>query len=305
MNSPSFFASRPSAVLRVTGADAFTFLQGQFTQDLRPENSPRAAYGLWLNQKGKVVADSFALQLGPEWLLVSGSSPVIALRERLEAFIIADDVELSDVTEDWEIGSFWGPDTSEWLRSEGVTLPAEGEWSRLGDGYFFRGRRCLAEHWQWLRPVNSDAAGSFSGLERVRRVEATAFERARIEAGVPMVPADVGPNDLPNEGGLEDEALSYSKGCYLGQEVMARLHHQGQIRRKLVRVRGVERVSGRPALFSAEGKRVGELRSTAVDNDGQGFVGLAMVTLLGLDRTQPLLVEGATAPTISLVEGSE
>ena len=114
--------------------------------------------------------------------------------------------------------------------------------------------------------------------------------------GIPAVPADVGPGDLPNEGGLDVGAVSYTQGCYLGQEVMARLKSMGQVRRRLLRVAGeASEVPPLPAqLFTGE-RKIGELRSAVPDGAG-GFVGLAMLSLLHLPLDGGLaLAPGGTA----------
>lgn len=119
-------------------------------------------------------------------------------------------------------------------------------------------------------------------------------ERERILAGVASVPVDIGPEDLPNEGGLDLTAISYTKGCYLGQEVMARLKNLGQVRRKLHRVRGRGAVPAPRAPLHQGGRRVGELRSVAPE--AGGFVGFALLSLVNLDPRAPLsLGEGGPA----------
>ncbi len=75
------------------------------------------------------------------------------------------------------------------------------------------------------------------------------MELMRIQADIAAVPRDIGPDDLPNEGGLEKIAISYTKGCYLGQEVMARLKSMGQVRRQLLRVTGTGAPPAVPAAF--------------------------------------------------------
>jgi folate-binding protein YgfZ len=98
-----------------------------------------------------------------------------------------------------------------------------------------------------------------------------------VTAGLPEIPAELGPGDLPNEGGLEHEAISFTKGCYLGQEVMARLHNLGQVRRRLFVVEALApagELTRGTVLFAGE-KRVGELRSLLADESPA--LGLAMV----------------------------
>src|SRR5882672_6295726 len=94
---------RPAAWLRVSGADAAGFLQGQFTNDLNNLAGGEAAYGLWLNAKGKVLADSFVGHdaVASEFWVGSYFSESTVIRERLEAYVIADDVVIEDVTKEW------------------------------------------------------------------------------------------------------------------------------------------------------------------------------------------------------------
>src|SRR5690606_4378085 len=88
-------------------------------------------------------------------------------------------------------------------------------------GLVFRGRRSIEENWEVVYPIapgESDIAGVVTN--GLRALDAEEMERTRIGAGIPAVPRDIGMGELPNEGGLEATAISYTKGCYLGQEVM-------------------------------------------------------------------------------------
>ncbi len=280
-----FFDYSPAACLRVTGDDALSFLQGQFTQELRPDRAPPVSYGLWLNQKGRVLADSFALRVSEhEVWLISLGSPAAVLRERLESYVIADDVTIEDVTDRWSGRAHFGPEAGEWLRERiDGPLPPAGEWVRVGEDFVFRGRRGVDEAWEWLSPEPLPVRPS--GLVALSEEN---VEYLRIAAGIPAVPRDVGPGDLPNEAGLDADAISYTKGCYLGQEVMARLKSMGRVRRRLLRVSatGTPSPALPAALFQGE-RKVGELRSLA-PRPGGGAVGLALCSLLALDVARPL-----------------
>jgi folate-binding protein YgfZ len=124
------------------------------------------------------------------------------------------------------------------------------------------------------------------------------MEFARISAGIPVVPAEVGPGDLPNEGGLEDAAISYTKGCYLGQEVMARLKNLGQVRRRLRVVRGRGPAPAPLAALYQGEKKIGEIRSVATRADE--FVAMAMVSLINLTPTAGLSLEPAGPAVMTL-----
>ena len=253
---------KPAAWLRVTGSDALPFLQGQFTNDLRGLSGSGAVYGLWLNHKGRVLADSFVLRGGTaeEFWIGSYFSEAGVIRERLEAYVIADDVVVEDVTAEWV----------------GVTLFPGGR-TGWAEGLSFPGRRASEPCVEWVLPVK-EAEEHVHRLEGAAQLSVEEMERRRIEAAIPAVPRDIGPGELPNEGGLETTAISYNKGCYLGQEVMARLKSMGQVRRRLVRVRGSGDVPAVPTdMFQGE-RKVGELRSAV--RSGEGFIGLALVSLL-------------------------
>jgi folate-binding protein YgfZ len=280
---------RPGTLIRVTGEDAFGFLQGQFTNELRqPPGS--ATYGLWLNQKGKILADSHVLRVSEqELLLFSAVSPAAVIRQRLEEYIVADDVTLADetaVTRGLLLGGAGSRAVIEQVLGE---APGSGRFLRSGEILAFTGRRLSGENFELIGPEKA--------LTEIRQrilaqgataTSAVEIEFARITAGIPAVPADLGPGDLPGEGGLEDSALSYTKGCYLGQEVMARLKNLGQVRRRLhvLRGRGPAPAS-LAALYQGE-KKVGEVRSVAPH--GEEFVALAMLSLINFNPEAGLSV---------------
>ncbi|MEJ1973564.1 MAG: folate-binding protein [Lacunisphaera sp.] len=261
-----------SAVLRVRGPDANTYLQGQFTQDLRLA-AGESAYGLWLDQKGKVQADSQVLkQAENEYLIACFSCKAADLRSRLERYLIADEVELEDLTESWTGVLLWGEGAASIVPPAGaIALPSR----RAGPGSR-----------QWLVPAGSTAAIRSTLGDGAVAADRAAAELARLRAAIPAVPVDIGPRDLPNEGGLDDGAISCTKGCYLGQEVMARLKNLGQVRRRLHVVRGVGPVpAAGTALYQGE-RKVGETRSAAADGDG--FLAMAMLSLVNLDAAAGL-----------------
>jgi tRNA-modifying protein YgfZ len=146
----------------------------------------------------------------------------------------------------------------------------------------FRGRRMRSGSLEWIFPVENHAQVHAALLDQgLTEISALEIERLRITDRVPAVPQDIGPGELPNEGGLELAAISYNKGCYLGQEVMARLKSMGQVRRRLLRVRGnAQNFPALPAPLFLGDRRVGELRSAVFDPTG--MVGLALLSLLHL-----------------------
>jgi len=277
------FRWRPACCLRASGTDATAFLQGQFTNDLRA--AAGAVYGLWLNVKGKVIGDSFVVPKGDAYRLISYESPAEQIRARLDAYIIADDVTLEDETAQWGAVTLIGP---------GIGDEADSWMHSLG-GHAFAGRRLAEPHVECVFP-----------LSRMKEVEpilasgsavtAAEIERRRIAAALPAIPRDIGPTDLPNEAGLESVAISYTKGCYLGQEVMARLKNLGQVRRKLVPVKSTDAMLPTlPAPLYLEQRPVGELRS-AIGTE-EGVSGLALLSLVHVRGPASLALSPGGATT--------
>lgn len=285
--SSAFHRWQPAAWLRITGSDAAIFLQGQLTNELRGLAAGHAVYGLWLTVKGKVLADSFVLRGREEDEFWAGSyfSPAATIRERLEAFVIADDVTVEDRTADWRA----------------VSVLGEVQGAVAGEAFMFPGRRTREKNMEIVFPVSASeqAGGAWAGLPEIGAEE---MARRRVAAGIPAVPAEVGPGDLPNEAGLDAEAVSYTKGCYLGQEVMARLKAMGQVRRRLLRVRGARPAPpALPAPLFVAGRQAGELRSAVPDGAG-GFMGFAMLSLLQVTGPAVALAWADGTPAGSLVD---
>lgn len=287
ITSSRIFWSRPAAWLKVTGSDAPAFLQGQFTNDLRRLPAGPAVYGLWLDHKGHVQADSFVGSARPgEYWIASYFSPGEVLRSRLERYIIADDVVIEDVSADMKLVTLFDRDRAERARSEDSEL------------VMFSGRRARDESWEIAFPASAESAlrARFAELDELSPSE---MEQLRIAAAIPAVPADIGPGELPNEGGLDEVGVAYAKGCYVGQEVMARLKNLGQVRRRLFRVEGSLPVPHVPAPLHQGGRKLGELRSAIADGDG--FNGLALLSTLPLQRGMPLAISPGGSE-ITLVE---
>jgi folate-binding protein YgfZ len=286
--------------LKVTGEDAASFLQGQFTNELR-QPAGGAVYGLWLNQKGKIVADSHVLKVAEhEFLVTSDTSPVATISPRLESYIIADDVGLADETEATHGLALWGQGCGEGIKQVLGNIPAAGRFFQAGQFFVFPGRWVRGENYEIIGPAENIRAllARFVGAG-AREAAAGAAEWARISAGIPAIPADLGPGDLPNEGGLDDVAISYTKGCYLGQEVMARLKNMGRVRRQLQVVQGTG-VPPQPldALYQGD-RKIGEIRSVAVGQNE--FRAMAMLSLFNLDAAAGLSLAPAAAPGLKII----
>jgi folate-binding protein YgfZ len=276
---------RPAAAVRACGEDAFSFMQSQATQDLRLATRNAAVYTLWLDHRGKVVGDSFVFRESEEaLLLVSLFTPVAILLAHWQKHIVADEVELEDVTEQW-FGLACNDAAVTAFAADGVNSSE----LKLAPG--------AREKCPWSE-VFVPCESTFNAICEAllvggsELVDASTMEMRRIVAGCVRVPVDIGAQDLPAEGGLVAPAVSFNKGCFLGQEVVARMHHVGRPRRGLFRLRGSGALPpmGAELMAADSAKAVGELRS-GVSLEGGAWAGLALCVLRRMEDVSEIKIQ--------------
>ena len=269
--SKSFYQFAPAAHLLVTDEDAADFLQSQFTNELRPFDLGQATYGLWLDVKGKVIADSVVICEGAEQFRVISECCVGELiATHMERHIIADDVEIEHGQSTY---GFELPARA--VEALGLAYPESGRFLLIEGGILYSVQDST---YNMLIYTESVAKLVSEKLTDLGFIEFSASERglARIDRGRPLVPDEIGAADMPGEGGLDRDAISFTKGCYLGQEVVARMHNVGKAQRGLFVVRGEGAIPELPlALTNSDSKQVGELR-TAYQN-GETWQGVAIL----------------------------
>lgn len=269
--SKNFYPYSLAADLRVSGEDAADFLQSQFTNELRPFEEGQATYGLWLDVKGKVIADSVVLCEGAEqFRVISERCPGGKIAAHMERHIIADDVAI----EQGEAG-FGFELSAAGVGALGLETSRRGSFLGVEGGILYSTQNSL-----YHVVIDSESAAELvhEKLIELGFMQLSVSERglARIDRGVPSVPEEIGAADMPGEGGLERDAISFTKGCYLGQEVVARLHNVGKPQRGLFVVRGEGALPKTPnALYNRDSKQVGELRTAFVD--GETWRGVAIL----------------------------
>jgi folate-binding protein YgfZ len=282
---------KPGGVVRATGEDAQDYLQSQLSVNLSILREGEIRFGLRLNTKGKVLAGAYVLKISEEeLLLVSRKSKASFLVDLLEENVVADEVEFIDETGQWNFHSTWGDQTSLVLERYGLALPESGKFVCADSGYAFPDSRLPGNTVSLLlrEEFDHDNITLPSGLQLAPRND---LELARSRTGLVSIPDEIGPNDLPQEGGLAEGAVDFDKGCFLGQEVMARLHAMGKARRQAIAVRwsGPDSISTPVDLYAGE-KKVGELRSLVMENN-EG-IGIALIHESGI----PFLKNEGLAP---------
>jgi folate-binding protein YgfZ len=268
-----FVDRTPRGKLEVTGAEAAEFLQGQLTNDVEALAPGAGCYAALLDRKGHMQADLRVLRPAPErfWL---DTEPVAteAVSRHLGMYRVGRDVEVADVGRDWAILSVIGPAAAE-ATGVGAVPPEHSQLPPGDDGRIAVG---TAEGVDLLVPA--------AAAERVRdalsragapEVSEEAAEILRVEAGRPRFGNEMTGETIPQEAGITERAVSFTKGCYIGQETVARLHYKGKPNRHL---RGL-RLSA-PAA-SGDSIRLGDRElgrvGTAVLSPAHGPIALAIV----------------------------
>ena len=216
MQHPAFLDLSARAKLRVSGADRFRFLNGQITNDLRKASETIAIEACVLNAKGKLNAHIFIAALGESFLVDAEPELRATLRLRLERYVIADDVEIEDITDEFSLFHV--------LTEE----PPSPESGRLVSA-----RRFAATGWDiWIDPTRRDAVRD-ELASAYAFIDSTVANVMRIEQGLPRWGRELTDEIIPIEANLEERTIDYEKGCYIGQEVISRIKMSGQTNKRL------------------------------------------------------------------------
>jgi folate-binding protein YgfZ len=211
-----FFDFSVRAKFRVSGEDRFRFLNGQITNDLRKASETNAVEACVLNAKGKLNAHVFFSAFGESFLVDAEPDLRETLQARLERYVIADDVQIEDVTDEF---SLFHVLTHELPRLEHSRIVSVHRFAPPGwDVWSERAQRDVAREQLSSAFVfmNSDAA-----------------EVMRIEQGIARWGRELTDEIIPIEANLEQRAIDYQKGCYIGQEVISRMKMSGQTNKRL------------------------------------------------------------------------
>jgi folate-binding protein YgfZ len=213
--------------LRVSGGDRVEFLHGQCTNDIKRLATGESCYAAFLNAKGKIRGEGHIIRLEDAFLLEVNPG----LAQSLEKFIITEDVTIEDVSARW------------------------GEWVVIGD----TAARLPPEATTFSHPLGVGVIGEGPMADTIN---AETLEMLRIESAVPKWGVDMDENTIPNEAGLEARAISYDKGCYIGQETVARIKTYGHVNRRLIQcqVQSAQEPQRGDKIFEGEGE-VGHVTS--------------------------------------------
>lgn len=255
--------------IRASGNDRIKFLQGQCTQDLSHRPRFFGGHSFMLEAKGRVIADPRILITDEAVLLEVPGSTTDELLARLQRFVIAADVQIEDVRDEYEQVLIVGNGVNALAAASQVALPESedhgvvvdgGEiWVRDGSTRFPGVRIWLPKDIALRRVLAlsslSAAPLDFAGLKH--------WHHLRVDRGCPWFGREIDGTTLPVEVGLMETTVSLTKGCYCGQEVVARQHYLGKPRRRLVILESGDRVDLQVGMevLGADGKLLGRITS--------------------------------------------
>jgi folate-binding protein YgfZ len=251
------------AVIAVKGRDARKFLHAQLTQDIEDLPSDRAALAAWADARGRVRAVFHVVPDDGRWLLVTSADLVVKLLPKLRLFVLRDDVALEHAAE-LTVAAVVG-DSRSWLAERGIGLGPSVHalahddriaWLRVGENlvYAIGANDVIRE-----------------GCAALRTSPASQAELAAIRAGLPILNNELGERYTPHMLNLDRlGAISFDKGCYPGQEIVARTQNLGAVKRRVRHLKaGQSRVPARgSAVLDASGAHAGEVLRAAAAETG-------------------------------------
>jgi folate-binding protein YgfZ len=259
----------------LAGRDRAAYLHGLLTNDIQALEPATGCYAAWLTPQGRMLTDMHVFESGDMILLDVPADRAEATLQRLDQFLFSEDVQLADLAATlravWVHGPAAGPVVERVLSGA----------HRLGDWPEYRNTRAdfdganvvVARVSQlgvpgfcvYVDPAREQDLRHALQATGAAAVESAAIEAARIEAGYPVFGVDMTEDTIPLEAGIEDRAISFTKGCYVGQEVIIRVLHRGhgRVARKLVALRIDGDVPGAGAAIWSGDREVGAVTSAA------------------------------------------
>jgi len=265
------------AKIAVTGGDRVRWLNGMVSNNVRDLAPGHGVYAFLLNAQGHIQADLYVFQRGDSLLVDTERGQLDKILQLFDRYIISDDVEISDISDKLTALGLSGPQTQLVLRTAGIHAP---ELAPLEfcvpkcdcacdclQCIVVRGDDPAGTSYQiWLAPDKLKSTWDALVAAGATAVGARALELRRISFGIPQFGVDIRERDLPQETG-QARALNFTKGCYLGQEIVERVRSRGAVHRQFTAftVEGTLPEPGAKILASEKDeKEVGEITSGAI-----------------------------------------
>ena len=256
------------AKLLISGKDRTRWLNGMITNNIRDLAAGRGVYAFKLTPQGHNEGDLTAYNRGETLILTTDREQLSKLQPLLQRYIIMDKVELEDISEKLSSIGIAGPMAAETLAKAGIDAAQlepgqviDVDWNEIGISIARNTHPRMDGYEVWLASENVEKLWDRLVSAGAKPVGSDALEMYRIARGVPRYGVDLRERDLPQETGQE-HALNFSKGCYIGQEIVERIRARGNVHRTLI---GFD-VQGEPphpgTKIRANDKDMGEITSS-------------------------------------------
>ena len=255
--------------IALAGSDRVRWLNGMVTNNVRDLAVGHGVYAFMLNPQGKIQADLYAFNLGESLVVETQRAQLETVLQIFDRYIIMDEVEVDNLNGKVQIIKVTGPKSEEVLATAGLhgheLRPlqfAEVEWNGVQLTLVRGDHPCVPSYELWASGKHAEQVWKALLEAGAQEVHEDALEIFRIACGVPKFGVDIRQRDLPQETG-QDRALNFSKGCYIGQEIVERIRSRGAVHRVLAGFE-IEGLAPSPGLrIQGEGKDIAELTSVA------------------------------------------
>lgn len=257
------------ARISLTGGDRVRWLNGMITNNVRDLPAGAGVYAFLLSPQGHILGDLYAYNHGDRITIDSDRQQLEKLLATFDHYIIMDDVEVANLSDSSASIGVAGPRSAEILKTAGIAVPeldplhfAASTWQGKPVTVVRKDLPTVAAYEVWLAPEHFSALREALLAAGGKAVGASALGLLRIAEGIPRYGQDIRERDLPQETGQE-RALHFSKGCYIGQEIVERIRSRGAVHRRFAgfEVEGAQPEAG--TKIQADGKDVGEVTSVA------------------------------------------
>jgi folate-binding protein YgfZ len=255
--------------ISVTGNDRARWLNGMVTNNIKDLKPNQGNYNFLLSAQGRIQGDMYVYERGERLLIDTERSQVEHLMKTLEHFIIMDDVELADVNEQIASIGVQGPKAKEVLESCGIEpscadalLVCDLQWNGNDIAVTRMASEAYLTYEIWLAPAMAISLWEALRGAGAIAVGAETLEKFRVVAGVPRYGVDIRDRDLPQET-KQEHALNFTKGCYIGQEIVERIRSRGNVHRMFTGFELTGEVPPGAKVTDSGGKEVGEITSVA------------------------------------------
>src|SRR5262245_36165974 len=293
------------AKIVVTGDDRLRWMNGMVTNNIKDLPLNQGNYNFLLSPQGRIQGDLYVYNQGEYLLVDTDLSQLETILKIFDHYIIMDDVELTDANDKITAVGLHGPKSREVLTGVGMELSelavmhlSEVTWNGIGVSVIRLGGDDIDSYEVWSSPANiaevwdalTGAGATPAGTE--------ALEKLRVANGLPRYGIDIRERDLPQETGQE-RALNFSKGCYVGQEIVERIRSRGNVHRTFKGFLFTGETPEKGAKLQSDGKEVGEITSVnripAANGGKELLLGLGYIRREALERRSKIEYPGGEA----------